>query len=167
MIESTGTFVKVLFAQGEKRNHVVGDCSLGTSCRRLNWQLFFVTQIINQLFPFLESADTLIISENHGMPCGSCGLDAVAHCKLIQPFTHVRELRVSKQFVPGSRHGFRSFTRLNLNEYRNSPSVEEAAKQFVSEVSAKQACKRARRNKFLPGDSMKVMKCRMSQRLGQ
>ena len=117
-------------------------CYLGTSCRRLDWQLSFVTQVLSQLFPLLSSVAKLTFITHLEMPTGIEDVDATQWVELFQLFTHVREIHVFEQLVPDIVHALvvetmdigvlPELASLSLNGYRKSPSAAKAAEEFVS-----------------------------------
>src|SRR6266403_603753 len=107
-------------------------CLLTTSCRQLDWQMFFVTQISSQLSPLLSSVHLLTIQKGDGFPTGE-DVDSTQWLELFQPFTHVTKLRVFGQLVPGVIQAlaneemapglvFPELTSLHLEGYRDFPS---------------------------------------------
>ncbi|KAI0272107.1 hypothetical protein BGY98DRAFT_1002546 [Russula aff. rugulosa BPL654] len=116
-------------------------CYLGTSCRRLDWQLSFVTQVLSQLFPLLSSVAKLTFITHLEMPTGIEDVDATQWVELFQLFTHVREIHVFEQLVPDIVHALvvetmdigvlPELASLSLNGYRKSPSAAKAAEEFV------------------------------------
>lgn len=120
-----------------------GDCILSTSCRRLDWQLSFVTQILNQFSPLLSSIRSLSFEKSHELPTGEEDMDSTQWLELLQPFSHVSQVLVwEKQLLPGIVQALATedteagvlprMTSLYLSEYSNFPYVAKAAKQFVS-----------------------------------
>jgi hypothetical protein len=117
-------------------------CHLETSCRRLDWQLSFVTQILSQLFPLLSSVAKLTFITHLEMPTGKEDVDATQWLELFQLFTHVREIHVFEQLVPDIVHALAmepmdigvlpELTSLSLNGYHKSPSTAKAAEEFVA-----------------------------------
>jgi hypothetical protein len=118
-------------------------CMLGTSCRRLDWQLSFVAQISTQLSPLLSSVRSLSIKEDLALPTGEEDVDSTQWLELFQPFTHVTQVLVfGRQLVPGivqalvtedtATEVLPELTSLHLNGYRDSPPVAKAARQFVA-----------------------------------
>jgi hypothetical protein len=72
------------------------------------------------------------------MPSGE-EVDSTQWLELFRPFTHVRELCVSKQLVPGIVQALAvapgvlpELIWLHLNGHHNSPSVEDAVEPFVA-----------------------------------
>jgi hypothetical protein len=139
LVTTSAVDVMVLLYQNGKR--AAGCCALKTSCRRLDWQLYFVTQILSQLPPLPKSVDTLIISEANEMPPREEDMDSTQWLEFFQPFTHVRTVRVLERFVPGVAQALvmediapgvlPELNFLSLAGHRKSPSVEKAAEQFV------------------------------------
>ena len=132
------------FRQKGMRGIESGHCYLRTDCERLDWKLSFVTQVSNQLSLLFKSVDTLrlIVSQDNGMPSGE-DVDSTQWLELFQPFTHVRELRVSGQVVPDIVQALVAedmvagvlpeLTQLFVEEGDfHTPTVVEAAEQFVA-----------------------------------
>ena len=108
--------VSVMFVQEGKpsnENYCLGT----TSCRRLDWQLSFVTQITSQLSPFiLSSVHSLSIKggkahhPNSEISSSGAGeeeeeeeedIDSAQWLELFQPFRHLTQVHVwEKRFVP-------------------------------------------------------------------
>jgi F-box-like len=117
-------------------------CYLGTSCRRLDNQLSFVTQILSQLSPLLSSVAKLTFITHLEMPTGKEDVDPTQWLGLFQLFTHVREIHVFEQLVPNIVQALVTeamdigvlpeLTSLSLNGYRKSPSAAKAAEEFVA-----------------------------------
>jgi hypothetical protein len=117
-------------------------CYLGTSCRRLDHQLSFVTQILSQLSPLLSSVAKLTFITHLEMPTGKEDVDPTQWLGLFQLFTHVREIHVFEQLVPNIVQALVTeamdigvlpeLTSLSLNGYRKSPSAAKAAEEFVA-----------------------------------
>jgi hypothetical protein len=138
----SATYVNVCFYPKKKRERATCYCYLGTSCRRLDWQLSFVIQILNQLSPLLSSVRSLIINNSSELPTGEEDVDSTQWLELFQPFTHAREFRAFEQLVPGIVQALVTedmatgilpeLTKLSLQRYRRSPAVVEAAEQFVA-----------------------------------
>ena len=116
--------VNVMFVQEGKPSNE--NYCLGTSCRRLDWQLSFVTQITSQLSPsVLSSIHSLSIkktrtkkahhstgsnSEMEMLPSGGDlppeeeeeEVDSAQWLELFQPFRHLTQVHIwEKWFVPG------------------------------------------------------------------
>jgi hypothetical protein len=117
-------------------------CYMGTSCRRLDWQLSFVTQILSQLFRLLSSVTKLTLITHSEMPTGKEDVDPTQWLELFQLLTHVREVHVFEQLVPDIVHALvmeamdigilPELSSLSLNGYRKSPSAAKAAEEFVA-----------------------------------
>jgi hypothetical protein len=134
--------VSVVFVQQGKPSNE--NCFLGTSCKRLDWQLSFVTQISNQLSPLLSNVHSLSIKAgHHKLPTGEEDMDPAQWLELFRPFTHLTEVYVwEKQLVPGIVQALvmedmaagvlPGMTSLHLSGYRSSPSVAEAAERFIA-----------------------------------
>jgi hypothetical protein len=142
--------VSVMFVQEGKPSNE--NYCLGTSCRRLDWQLSFVTQITSQLSPFiLSSVHSLSIkkkapSHNPEIPSGEEleeeALDSAQWLELFQPFRHLTQIHVwEKRFVSGivqallteaAAEVLPELSSLHLSGYRKSPSVAKAAEEFVA-----------------------------------
>jgi F-box-like len=119
--------------------------SLETPCMPLDWQLSFATQIASQLTPLFASVHELTIAAGPilKVPTGERSVDSTEWLELFQPFTHVTKVTVwEKQLVPGILQALvmedvaagvlPELTKLHLSEYRSTPSVAEAAEQFVT-----------------------------------
>ena len=117
-------------------------CILGTSCRRLDWQLSFVTEILAQLSPLLSNVRSLAIERGDRLP-GMEDMDSTQWLELFRPFTHVTLVRVSEeQLVPSIVQALVTedmtmailpeLFSLHLEEHSATPPVVEAAKQFVA-----------------------------------
>ena len=114
------------------------NCYLKASCRRLDGQLSFVTQITSQLSPLLSSVHELTITPGswHELPTGVEDLDSNEWLELFQPFSHVTELTVwdcaVQALVMEDAAGvLPELTTLRLFGY-STPSVVKAAEQFVA-----------------------------------
>jgi hypothetical protein len=132
-------FVRVFF----KATEFLGEnCILGTSCRQLDWQLSFVTQILSQLPSLLFSVHTLDIQSGDELPTGEEDVEPAQWLELFQLFTHVTQVVVSEKLVPSivqalvademTAEVFPELTSLQLRRYRRTPSVAKAAEQFVA-----------------------------------
>lgn len=117
-------------------------CYLATSCRRLDWQLSFVTQILSQLSPLLSSVAKLTFITHLEMPTGKEDVDPTQWLELFQLFTHVEEIHVFEQLVPDIMQALvmeamdlgvlPELASLSLNGYRRSPSAVKDAEEFVA-----------------------------------
>ena len=76
-------------------------CFLGTSCRQLDWQVSFVTQIFSQLSPLLSSVRSLSIYSGDELPTGEEDMDSTQWLELFRPFTQVERVNVRRKLVPG------------------------------------------------------------------
>ena len=134
-------FVSVLFEQDDNPSNEY--CILGTSCKRLDWQLSFVAQISSQLSPLLSTVRLLSIEKAHELPIGEEDVASSQWLELFQPYTHVTQVDVwEEQLVPGivqalvaghmATEILPELTRLYLNKYPRTSSVEKAAEQFVA-----------------------------------
>lgn len=117
-------------------------CVLGTSCRRLDWQLSFVTEILTQLSPLLSGVRSLTIQKGDELPSME-DMDSTQWLELFRPFTHVTLVRVSEeQLVPSIVQGLVTegmatavlpeLFSLHLEGHSGTPSVVGAAKQFIA-----------------------------------
>ena len=117
-------------------------CILGTSCRRLDWQLSFVAEILTQLSPLFSSVRSLTIQKGGELPSME-DMESAQWLELFRPFTHVTLVRVSEeQLVPSIVQALATedtvtvvlpeLFSLHLEEYTSIPSVVEAAKQFIA-----------------------------------
>jgi hypothetical protein len=133
-VESVGVYL-------EGEGLLIGDCFFGTSCRQLDWQLSFVTQILSQLSFLLSSVRSLDIQSGDELPTGEEDVDPTQWLELFQPFTHATEFRVWEKLVPGIVQALAAgdmtaevlpeLTSLCLVRYRSSLSVAKVAEQFV------------------------------------
>jgi hypothetical protein len=134
-------FAALSFVQRGEHGRASGEISLGVSCDRLDWQLSFVTEILNHLSPLLSSVDSLTINKPYKMPFGE-GVESTQWLGIFRPFTHVRTIHVFDRIVPDIVDALATedmatgvlpeLTRLYLKGYRKSPSVVKAAEQFVA-----------------------------------
>jgi hypothetical protein len=86
--------------------------------------------------------DTLIISKVNGMPPGEEDMNSTQWLEFLQPFAHMRAVRVYEKYVPGVVQALVAedmgpgvlpeLNFLSLAGYRKYPSVEKAAEQFVA-----------------------------------
>jgi hypothetical protein len=117
-------------------------CVLGTSCRRLDWQLSFVTEILTQLSPLLSSVHSLTIQKGDGLPSME-DMDSTQWLELFRPFIHVTLVRVSEeQLVPTVVQALVTenmaaavlpeLYSLHLEKHSGTRSVVKAAKQFIA-----------------------------------
>jgi hypothetical protein len=137
-------FVQILFKRTDKRSPACERwCNLSVPCKQLDWQLSFTTQIFNQLSPLLSSTKLLTIDKPHLMSTGREDADPEQWLELFQSLPHLSEVCVNiEELVPDIVHALvnggmaagvlPSLTKLRLAGYRNSPSVIDAAEQFVS-----------------------------------
>ena len=133
-VDSVGVYL------GEEE-HSRGDCFLGTSCRQLDWQLSFVTQILSQISTLLSRVHSLDIQSDHELPTGEEDVDSSEWLELFQLFTHVTQVSVSEKLVPSivpalvaedmTAEVLPELTLLHLGGYRRFASVAKAAEQFV------------------------------------
>jgi hypothetical protein len=133
--------VSVFFVQEGKPSNE--NYFLETSCRRLDWQLSFVTQILNQLSPLLSSVRSLSIKKGYDFLTGEEDVDPIQWLELFQSFANVTQIHVwVKKLVPGIVQSLVAddmtievlpeLTKLRLSGYHKSPSVAKAAEQFIA-----------------------------------
>ncbi len=142
MVTPSAELVTLFFVQQGERRVVLGECFLGTTCEEFDWQLSFVTQVLRQFSPHLSSVESLTINKPYKLPRGGGHVESIQWLELFQPFTHVKTVHVFERLVPDIVDALVAentvagvlpeLSRLYLNGYRNSPSVVEAAKQFVA-----------------------------------
>ena len=130
--------VGVIFEEGQPLSE---NCFLGISCRQLDWQLSFVTEILSQLFPLLSSVQSLDIQSGDELPTGEEDVDSTQWLELLRPFTHVTQAYVWEKLVSGIVQALAAedmtteilpeLTLLHLSGYRSSPQVAKVATQFV------------------------------------
>jgi hypothetical protein len=139
IITHTTGYVSVqLFQEGEYPM-----CTFRTSCRRLDWQLSFVTQILSELSPLLSGIHSIIIGSRMGLPTLE-DVDSTQWLELFRPFTHVMNVSVSEPgLLPSivqalgaedmSTEILPELTSLQMPlSDPDSESVKIAAKQFVA-----------------------------------
>ena len=119
---------------------------LGTSCRRLDLQPSYVSQITSQLSPFiLSSVHLLSIKKAHNseMPSGGDSeegedVDSAQWLEPFQPFRHLTQVRIwEKRIVPGivqalvTEEGgvLPELSPLHLSGYRKSPYCGESCRE--------------------------------------
>ena len=123
------------------------NCFLETPCRRLDWQLSFITQITSQLSPLISSVHSLSIRGDRGFPTEQEDVDSTQWLEAFQPFTHVNHLYVLvDRLVPYIMQALVTedmtaevlpeLTLLHMNGFDNlcstSPFLADAATQFVA-----------------------------------
>jgi hypothetical protein len=127
LVRHSAEFVGILFFQEGKP--LSENCFLGTSCRQLDWQLSFVTQISSQLSPHLSSVHSLGIQSDyspHLSRLNWAGLEDVQWLELFQPFTHVTKVYVRvNQFV-------QSITQALVAEEMTAEVLPELTSLFLS-----------------------------------
>jgi len=144
-ISLRNTGVLMNFREVNKHGTRSGGCYLKCFCERLDWQLSFVTQVSSQLSPLLKSVGMLfVIVSRDEMPSGEEDVDSTQWLELLQPFTRVRELRVSgdDQFVRDigqalvteemAAEVLPELTKISVWGGRRRPDVIEAAQQFAA-----------------------------------
>jgi hypothetical protein len=144
-VTHSADFVSVFVVQEEKASNE--NVLLGTSCRRLDWQLSFATQISNQLSPLLSSVRVLYIREGRKSPTGEEDVDPTQWLELLQPFTHVTRVdifgeRLVRSIVRAlvvddmATEVLPELTSLRLDQgldrYPRCPPVAKAALEFVA-----------------------------------
>jgi hypothetical protein len=119
-------------------------CSFETSCRRFDWQLSFVVQILGHLPHLLSRVSHVTIETNQGMPTGKEDMDSTQWLELFQSFTHVKEVRVvDEELVSGVIEALVTeatatgillpeLSDLHLQNLSRFPLASVAAEQFVS-----------------------------------
>ena len=123
-------------------------CHFRTSCRRLDWQLSFITQISSELSPLLSGIYTFSISRTQADVLPTLeDVDSTQWLELFRLFTHVKEVTVFEQgLLPSivealgaeemSTEILPELTSLRLGGYpwssSDSASVGIAAEQFVA-----------------------------------
>jgi hypothetical protein len=118
------------------------NCFLGTSCKQLDWQLSFVTQILSQLSFLLSSVRSFDIESGDELATGEEDVDSTQWLELLRPFTHVTEVHVGEKLVQGIVQALAAedmtaeilpeLISLRLDRYRSSLSVMKAARRFVA-----------------------------------
>ena len=139
-------FVSVLIYQGRLGRQSENGIILETSCRRLDWQLSFVTQIFGQLSSLLSNVHSLDIQSGDEMPTGEEDVDPTQWLELFRPFTRVTEVYLlAKHLIPPIMQVLIAdtvagvlpeLTSLHLAGYydlrKDFPSAKDAATQFVA-----------------------------------
>jgi hypothetical protein len=138
IVQHREDFVGVHF-EGESLSE---NCFFGMSCRQLDWQLSFVTQITSQLSHLLTSVHSLDIHSSHEFSIGEEDVDSTEWLELFRLFTHVTQVHVWEQLVPRivkalvaedmTAEVLPELTSLQLDGCRRFASVAEAAEQFVT-----------------------------------
>ena len=143
IIKHSADFVRVYFGEGRLEDEDE-NCFLGTSCRRLDWQLSFATEILTQLSFLLSSVHSLYIHGGDELPTGEEDVDSTQRLELFRPFTNVTHVYVwVKQLVPGivqalvaedmTAEVLPELTSLHLSGYLGSSTVVKVAgRQFVA-----------------------------------
>ena len=142
IVKHSADSVRVYFGE-EKVEDEDENCFLGTSCRRLDWQLSFATEILTQLAFLLPSVHSLYIQGGNELPTGEEDVDSTQWLELLQPFTNVTQVYFSvKQLVPSIVQALAAeemtaevlpeLIVLHLSGYLSSPSVANVAEKFVS-----------------------------------
>ena len=121
-------------------------CHFRTSCRRLDWQLSFVTQISSELSPLFSGIRSFSISHSGALPTME-DVDSTQWLELFRLFTHVMEVTVFEQgLLPSIMQALSAeemsteilpeLTSLRLGGYpwssSDSASVGIAAEQFAA-----------------------------------
>jgi hypothetical protein len=126
----------------KKRGHGLDHCGLIIPCRQLDWQLSFITEILNQI-PNLISNAKLFKIYNFAMPAGREDVDPAQWLELFQPLSHISEVYVeTERLVLDVVHALINediaagvlpgLAKLYLKGYRNSPPAVDAAERFVA-----------------------------------
>ena len=136
----------ILSRQGEYPWESLNHCRFRTSCRRLDWQLSFVTQILSELSHLLPSIHSLKIEWAGESPTQE-DMDSTQWLELFRLFTHVKEVSYNNLgLLPSimqalgaedmSTEILPELTSLKVDTWPISKSdyesVEIAAKQFVA-----------------------------------
>ena len=119
-----------------------GKCSFIIPCRHLDWQLSFLTQILDQLSPLLSSVHVLSI-KNPVPSRKEEDVDTTQWLELFQPLSQTSRIRVSiEKLVPDITRALVSedmntgilprLTSLYLEGVRKSTFATEAAERFVA-----------------------------------
>ena len=142
IIHSAESVIILFFGEAEDSTQIF---SFETLCRRLDWQLSFVTQILDHLSPshLLSRVVHVTIETNRGMPTGEEDMDSTQWLELFRSFTHVKKVHVMEaQLVPSVAQALATevmaagvlpeLCHLYLHGFSGSPIVSDAAKQFVA-----------------------------------
>jgi len=118
---------------------------LSIPCGQLDWQLSFITQIFNQPFPLLSSADQLAMHSRVLVPSGREDVDPAQWLEFFQSLPHFSRVYIyTSGLVPDILHALVNededmaagvlpgLTKLYLLGYRRSQSTIDAAERFVA-----------------------------------
>ena len=121
------------------------DIQVQILCREPGWQLSSVAQICTTSFPLLSTTENLFIDDEvHSQPDWKDGIENIEWLELLLPFTAVKNLYVSKQFVPHITPALQELTggrttevlptlqNLFLEGFQPSEPVHEGIVQFIS-----------------------------------
>ena len=114
-------------------------CLLVTSCRRLDWQLSFATQISIQLSPLLSSVEDLYFLGGNELPTGDEDVDSTQWLEFFQPFTHVTDVVVSDAQLSQSivralvaeEMSTELLPELTYLKFQATQSIRKTAEQFI------------------------------------
>ena len=137
--------VDMLYNSGQRNLPGSIQLSFQTSCRRLDWQLSFLTQILSELSHLLSSIHSFYIYSNE-LPALE-DMDSTQWLELFRLFTQVKEVEISRWILLSSimpvlgaedisTEIFPELTSLRLSTFpidrHMFKPVEIAAKQFVA-----------------------------------
>ena len=128
--------------------YIMCHCQFQTSCRRLDWQLSFVTQISSELSPLLPGIHSFTI-DSAGESPNQEDMDSTQWLELFRLFTHVKEVCISNaplvlsimQALGSEDMSIEILPELTSLEFRmpygrlsgsNFESLKIAAEQFVA-----------------------------------
>jgi len=121
-----------------------GECCFRIPCRQLDWQLSFLTQILDPLSPLLRRVHVLSIkSSNLAIRKDWEDVDTTQWLELFQPLSQTSDIRVTvEKLVPDVMRALVSedmttgtlprLTSLHLQGVRKSRFTTEAAERFVA-----------------------------------
>ena len=122
-----------------------GGLNVGISCRESDWQLSSLAQLCNSSLPPLSTVEHLFIHKpQHLQLDWQDDIDITQWLELLHPFIAVKNLYLSKDFVPHIASSLQEIVRgrmadvlpilqnLSLEELRPSESVHEGIGEFVA-----------------------------------
>ena len=144
IVTSSENHVAITLTKRGERRLDLAWCQLFIRCRQFDWQLSFMTQIFSQLSPLLFNVETFAIEDSSLLspPTGQEDVDPTQWWELFQSFPRVWKVHVTNELVPGVVQALAMediataivprLVSLHLKGFRQSPSMVEAAEQFVA-----------------------------------
>jgi len=134
--------IGIAFGQLGERRALEWGCGFHIPCKQFDEHLSFMAQIITLLSPLLSNVNTLGILEGSNPPPGQEEVDPLQWLELFQPLGHVKRVLVNEEYVSDIVDALLTeetaapvlpgLTSLCLEGYRNSPTVAEAAEDFIA-----------------------------------